>query len=139
MHYLSVIEDAVLAFKKGDIGAIEAIDDIKGYLDVMDYSGDEKTIVEDLTKYLRTPLKSAPSRFNSPEASVGHVAGAGRGSSESEIPSAPHVECDTYAEMFDTNADTVSVADEFCESCENSPVSEWTYPECDECYQDHTD
>ena len=55
MHYISVIENAVLAFKKGDIGAIEAIDDIKGYLDVMDDSGDERTIVEDLTKYLRNP------------------------------------------------------------------------------------
>jgi hypothetical protein len=29
--------------------------------------------------------------------------------------------------MFDTNADTVSVADEMCQSCENNPVSEVTF------------
>ena len=91
-HYLSVIEDAVLACRKGRIGAIEAIDNIKVYLDVMGDSSDEGDVLHDVTKYLSQRKGEATAIVNSFEGTFGRVAGAGRGSSENEIPSAPHVE-----------------------------------------------
>jgi hypothetical protein len=35
--------------------------------------------------------------------------------------------------------DQVSVPDEMCHSCERRAACEWTYPECQECYEEHCD
>jgi hypothetical protein len=68
---------------------------------------------------------------------VGEVAGAGSGREETEMPSVPHTLSDIHAGS-PPDSESVSVGDEMCHSCERNPTCEWTYPECEGCYQEHT-
>jgi hypothetical protein len=78
-----------------------------------------------------------PTRTTLPQSPAGEVAGAGSGRQETQMQSVPHTLCDSHAGC-PSDSESVSVPDEMCHSCEKNPVCQWTYPECDECYQDHT-
>ena len=141
---MQMIEADVVRFRCGKLGTIEAVCNIHLILDDLSACSDGVAVFPVNRSSMQPPQPAVVSDIMS-EASVAEVAGAGTGRSESDMPAVPHAFGDIHADMLVTNAEMTSVesesesnADEMCHTCENKPVCEWTYPECDACYQEHT-
>ena len=141
---MQMIEADVIRFRSGKLGAIEAVCNIQLIVDDLSACSGGVSVFPASRSSMQPPQPAVVSDTMS-EALVADVAGAGTGRSASDMPAVPHAFGDIHTDMLVTNAEMTSVeseseslADEMCHTCENKPVCEWTYPECDACYQEHT-
>ena len=129
IHAIRSIEADVRNYRYGVLGAIEAVINIQMDLDIISWS--------DGGPVLEGNRSCTPTRTTLPQSPAGEVAVAGCGRQENQMPSVPHTLCDNHAGC-PSESECVSVPDEMCHSCEKNLICQWTYPECDDCYQEHT-
>jgi hypothetical protein len=129
------IEEDVKNCRRGLLGVVEAVCNIQILLDDISWS-DEGPVLPG-NPFCMQPVQPVPARTTLPQSPAGEVAGAGSGRQETQMQSVPHTLCDSHAGC-PSDSESVSVPDEMCHSCEKNPICQWTYPECDDCYQEHT-
>ncbi len=129
------IEADVVNCRRGTLGAIEAIGNIQVWLDDISWSDEGPVCLGN--RFCLQPPQPAPASTTLPQSPVGEVAGAGSGRQQTEMQTVSHTLCDIHAGC-PSESESVSVPDEMCHSCERNPICQWTYPECDDCYQEHT-
>ena len=132
---MQMIADDVVNVRLGTLGAIEAICNIQIYLDDISWSDGDPVFLGN--RFCMQPPQPAPASTTLPQSPVGEVAGAGSGRQQTEMQTVPHTLCDIHAGS-PSESESGSVPDEMCHSCEKNPICQWTYPECDDCYQEHT-
>ena len=132
---MQMIADDVVNCRRGKLGVVEAICNIQLYLDDISWSDGGPVFLGN--RFCVQPPQPAPASTTLPHSPAGKVAGAGSGRQETEMQSVPHTLCDSHAGC-PSESESVSVPDEMCHSCEKNPICQWTYPECDDCYQEHT-
>ena len=132
---MQMIADDVVNVRRGKLGVVEAISNIQLYLDDISWSDGGPVFLGN--RFCMPPPQPAPASTTLPQSPVGEVAGAGSGRQQTEMQTVPHTLCDIHAGC-PSESESVSVPDEMCHSCEKNPICQWTYPECDDCYQEHT-
>ena len=132
---MQMIADDVVQCRSGNLGPVEAICNIQLYLDDISWSDGGPVLLGN--PFCMQPVQPVPARTTLPQSPAGEVAGAGCGRQENQMPSVPHTLCDSHAGC-PSESECVSVPDEMCHSCEKNLICQWTYPECDDCYQEHT-